>query len=44
MVSVGQRKPSGATAVTTLEIAWLVLLLTSIVDLMALLVDWRLWR
>jgi hypothetical protein len=30
--------------VTTLEIAWLMLLLTSIVGLMALLVDWRLWR
>jgi hypothetical protein len=30
--------------VTTLEIGWVVLLLTTILGLMALLVDWRLWR
>ena len=44
MVSVGQQKPLAAIAVTTLEIGWVVLLLTTILGLMALLVDWRLWR
>jgi hypothetical protein len=44
LVSVGQQKPLGAITVTTLEIGWAVLLLTTILGLMALLVDWRLWR
>jgi hypothetical protein len=44
LVSVGQQKSLGAITVTTLEIGWVVLLLTTILGLMALLVDWRLWR
>ena len=39
LIRLGQQKPLGAIAVTTLEIGWVVLLLTTILGLMALLVD-----